>query len=192
MNRIFLSVLALGISCFSSAFAEEKRQDGVSGSGKIGWHIVANDDDVQVLISEADQGESAAQKLCDVPSFSHTKVFVSPDDKWIIVQTGSASLGISLNVFQREKGMIYQEKADLKIEEKALLRALNDKVKAVGDLDHTYANLIAWSADSKSILFEVSGQGDAARVESYFAIYDFEKQSIGFDLSAFNAKSVTR
>ena len=186
---LFLAVFVLG---FSRGSAEEKREDGVSQSGKIGWHVVETNEDVDVLISEADQGESAANKLCDVPSLANTKVFVSPDDSWIIVQSGGGSLGVTLRVFKRENGMLYPEVSKLDITGAVLKSAFDGDASGAEKLDHVYTRLIEWSADSKSILVSVSGHGGGRTLSPSFAIYDLASQSIGFDLTKFNAKPAHR
>lgn len=147
---------------------------------------------MQVLISEADQGESAALKLCDAPSFSHTKVFISPDDRWIIVQSGGGSSGISLTAFRRENGMNYQEQPKLDFTAAVLENAFEKDSKAQEKLDHDYAEFVAWSPDSKSVLVKIAARGEGIRLRSYFAIYNLESQSVGFDLRAFNAGAVIR
>jgi len=89
MKRFLLLATLISVG-FAAA---EDRKDGVSPSGKIAWHVVRVDDQgiTEVLISEADQGESAPQKLCEAVSVANTKVPVSADDSWIVVQTGGAS-----------------------------------------------------------------------------------------------------
>jgi hypothetical protein len=187
MNRIFLSILSLVICWFSCAFADEDRVDGISASGKIAWHIVKTDDGAEVLISEGDQGESAAQKLSSTVSIGNTKVSISPSDEWIIVQSGGASLGISLTVFQRENGMIYNERPMLDIATAVLKKALENKPETIDQLDHIEARIVAWSADSKSIQVNVQARGGSVKVEPVEAIFDLAKASVTFDLTGFKA-----
>lgn len=174
------------------AMANETRADGKSPSGKIAWHIVETKDGAEVLISEGDQEESAAVKLCDTISLPNTKVHVSPDDFWIIVESGTGSLGISLAVYQREKGMIYKEQADMDIGgivAKAAFKAAGNEA-AADKLDHVYTHLLAWSSDSNSIVVEVSGHGGKTHLGPYVAAFELGKKTAGLDLTKFNAKSV--
>jgi len=131
-------------------------------------------------------------KLCDTISLPNTKVHVSPDDFWIIVESGTGSLGISLAVYQREKGMIYKEQAEMDIGgtvAKAAFKGAGAEA-AADKLDHLYARVLAWSADSGSILVQVSGHGGKTRIGPYVAVFDLGKKTAGLDLTKFNAKSV--
>lgn len=184
MKRLVASLLVL-LAGISSVMAEE-RKDGVSPSGKIGWHVVATAAGAEVLISEADQGESAAQKLGEVLSVSNTQVFVAPDDSWIIVQSGGGSVGVSLSAFSREKGMIYHQEKEMDIGAVALLAACGGDQKKADTMDHVYVRLNGWAKDSKSVLVEVGARGGAGKVDSFFAIYDLTEKKIGFDLEKFN------
>ena len=172
--------------------ADESRADGKSPSGKIAWHVVETKDGAEVLISEGDQEESAAVKVCETISLANTKVHVSPDDFWIIVESGTGSLGISLAVYQREKGMIYKEQAGTDIGgtvAKAAFKAAGNEA-AAEKLDHVYAHVLAWSADSGSILVDVSGHGGKTRIGPYVAVFDLGRKTAGLDLTKFNAKAV--
>ena len=174
------------------AIANETRTDGKSPSGKIAWQVVETRDGAEVLISEGDQEESAAVKLCDTISLPNTSVHVSPDDFWIIVESGTGSLGILLAVYRREKGMIYKEQADTDIGgtvARAAFKAAG-KEAAADKLDHLYARVLSWSADSGSILVQVSGHGGKTRLGPYLAVYDLGKKTTGLDLANFNVKSV--
>lgn len=174
------------------AIANETRTDGKSPSGKIAWQVVETRDGAEVLISEGDQEESAAVKLCDTISLPNTRVHVSPDDFWVIVESGTGSLGILLAVYRREKGMIYKEQADTDIGgtvARAAFKAAG-KEAAADKLDHLYARVLSWSADSGSILVQVSGHGGKTRLGPYLAVYDLGKKTTGLDLANFNVKSV--
>lgn len=193
MKRYFSILLSLAFAAITNLSAQEtERLDGSSESGKIAWHVVQSKDGADVLISEGDQGESAAQKLCGVLGVANTKVEVSPDDFWIIVQSGGGSLGVSLSVFQRTKGMIYREKKEMEITEpilKGAFKAAGNEA-AADKLDHVYTRLLAWSADSETILVQVSGYGGKTKLSPYLAVYDLGKQTVSFDLAKFNAKAV--
>ncbi|WAC21061.1 hypothetical protein OVA24_06650 [Luteolibacter sp. SL250] len=186
----FLAVVSIVfLAGLSAVVAQEKRKDGVSASGKIAWHVVnAGDNGVsEVFISEGDQGESAAQKLCEAISIANTEVFVSPDDSWMIVQTGGPSLGINLIAFRRENGMIYNEEKDPDIGDVALLAACGGDRKKADAMDHVYVRFTGWAADSKSLLLSVSARGgEKQKVESFFGIYDLAAKKIGYDLEKFN------
>jgi len=186
MKRILL-LAVLFIPGFAAA---EDRKDGVSTSGKIGWHVVETKEAADVLISEADQGESAAQKLCGVISVANTKVTVSPDDSWVVVQSGGPSLGVSLKVFRRENGMIYAEQKSMDIGGTVLLAACGGDAKKAESTSHLYTHALNWSADSKWLLVEISARGGEKEVKSFVAIYDLASGKVGFDLEKFNGGGV--
>lgn len=181
-------ILLLATLITAGFAAAEERKDGVSPSGKIAWHVVQAGDNgaSEVFISEADQGESAAQKLCETVSVANTKVFVSPDDSWIIVQTGGASLGTSLIALRRENGMIYQEDKETDIGAAVLLAACDGDQTKVDAIERVHTTWVGWSGDSKSLLVEVEAHGGEKTVRSFFAIYDLTTRKIGFDLAKFN------
>jgi hypothetical protein len=189
MHRVLLFLFALA----GIAFADEPpRSEGTSASGKIAWHVVEKtnpDQGAEVFISEGDQDESAGQKLCDVPWARNTRVFVSPDDFWIIVESGGASMGVSLNVLQREKGLVYHEMPKKDVALAVLTNAFRGDAAAAENMDHVYTVLLGWSADSKCILVRVSGNKRGRDINPVFAIYDLGKGSVGFDLAKFNGRS---
>lgn len=195
MNRLLISLFAVASVAAAGTTAlsaqETERVDGSSQSGKIAWHVVQSKDGADVLISEGDQGESAAQKLCTVLGVANTKVEVSPDDFWIIVQSGGGSVGISLSVFQRTKGVSYVEKKEMDIATPILKNAFKvaGKEAAADMLDHIYTRLLAWSADSETILVQVAGHGGKTKLDPYLAVYDLGRQTISLDLTKFNAKA---
>jgi len=185
----FLAVAsALFLAGLSAVVAqEEERKDGLSSSGKIAWHVVAGKDGAEVFISEGDQGESAAQKLSDALTVANTEVFVSPDDSWIVIQSGGGSVGVFLNAFRRENGMIYNEDKETDIGAVALLAACGGDQKKADAMGHVYVRFAGWAADSKSLLLSVSARGgEKQKVESFFGIYDFAMKKIGYDLEKFN------
>lgn len=188
----FLAVVSMVfLAGLSAVVAQEERKDGLSSSGKIAWHVVAGKDSAEVFISEGDQGESAAQKLSDVLTVANTEVFVSPDDSWIVIQSGGGSVGVFLNAFRRENGMIYNQEKDTDIGDVALLAACGGDRKKADAMDHVYVRLTGWAADSKSLLLSVSARGgEKQKVESFFGIYDLAAKKIGFDLERFNGARV--
>jgi len=172
--RILAVASTLLLVGLTAVVAQEERKDGVSPSGKIGWHVVKVGDNgaSEVLISEAAQEESAPKKLCEAISIANTDVSIAPDDSWIIVQTGGASLGVSLITFRRENGMIYNEEKEVDIGAAVLLSACGGDQKKADSMDHIYADARGWSENSKSLLVEMNAKGESGRVESFFAIYD--------------------
>lgn len=184
----FLAVVSLlFLAGLSSVGAQEDRKDGLSTSGKIAWHVVPGKDGAGVFISEGDQGESAAQKLSDVLTVANTEVFVSPDDAWIIVQSGGGSVGVDLYAFRREKGMIYHAEKELNIGNVALLAACGGDQKKADAMDHVYVRFTGWAADSKSLLLSVNARGgEKQKVEYFFGIFDLTAKKIDFDLEKFN------
>lgn len=182
LSAILIATLAAVVP-----LAAQERKDEVSTSGKIATHVVESKDGAEVFISEANQADSAAQKLCDVLSVSATKVSVAPDDSWIIVRRGGASVGISFAVFKREKGMIYKELPETDIVAVLLAAACGGDKAKIDQMDHVTADIIEWSGDSKSVLAVVAARGGETRVPPYFAIYRLADGKLEFDLSKFNA-----
>lgn len=175
---------------FAGMSLAQELDAGTSDSGKIAWKVVEAG---KVLISEGDQGESAAVELTETVAPMNTKVFVSPDDFWIIVESGTGSLGFYLQVFQRQKGLIYKQKEDIDLGEpiiKAAFKAVG-KEAAAEKLDHTYVRLLAWSADSSTVLVQVRGRGGKLSFGPYIVAYDLGKKTFGQDLTKFNAKAIT-
>jgi hypothetical protein len=115
----------------------------------------------------------------------------APDDAWLVVQDGGSSLGISLRLFRRDRGAAYKELEQADIEGKAERIALEEQEDAAGGLlDHRYMKLVAWSGDSRSFLFSLSGHGGDAnnhvRITGWMGIYDVESGEIALELSKLN------
>lgn len=191
MNRFFIITVIFCLLLTGNALLHAQ-SSGTSESGKIAWKIVEGGSGAQVMISEGDQGESAGTKLCETVSANNTKVFVSPDDFWIIVESGSGSLGFYLTVFQREKGMIYRQRKEVDIGEPVINAAFKSAGKEgeAQKLDHTYVRLLAWSADSESVLVQVRARGGKLQFGPYVVVYDLGKKSWSNDLSKFNSKAI--
>lgn len=191
MNRFFALTVISCLLLTGSSFLQAQ-SSGTSESGKIAWRIVEGGGGGQVMISEGDQGEAAGTKLFETVSANNTKVFVSPDDHWIIVESGTGSLGFYLTVFKREKGTIYRQRKDVDIGEPVI----NAAFKSAGregearKLDHTYMRLLAWSADSESVLVQVRARGGKLQFGPYVVAYDLGKKAWSNDLSKFNAKAI--
>jgi hypothetical protein len=171
--------------------AAEELDSGTSESGKIAWKVVDKGEG-KVLISEGDQGESAATVLTTTVAAGNTKVFVSPDDFWIIVESGTGSLGFYLQVFQRQKGLNYKLMEDMDLGEPVIRAAFKaaGKEAAADTLDHTYVRLLAWSADSGTVLVQVRGRGGKLQFGPYVVAYDLGKKTFSNDLAKFNAKAI--
>jgi hypothetical protein len=180
-------ILLLIFMILAGFAAAEDRLEGVSSSGKIGWHVVKSGDGAEVRISEADQAESAAQKLCDVISVSQTKVTVSRDDEWIIVSSGSASLGTSLSAFRRKEGMLYEEQKSVDIGGAVLLFACGGDQREADAAGRVFVEALKWSADGKSLLVEIRSGGKGNELKSFLAIYHLTTGKVGFDLEKFNS-----
>ena len=127
------------------------------------------------------------------------EVHFSPDDRWIIVQDGGPSLGVSLRLFQRVSGLNYKESKNGGIEvmaERAALKQNGVPVDPKDDLEHLYGRVLKWSPDSKSVLLNLSGQGireqSRVSINQWFAVYNVETGALSFDLSGINAGAVVK
>ena len=139
-----------------------------------------------------------AVKLCETWGWGNMHLTFSPNNYWIIVEDGGLSLGISLTLFRRNKGVSYSEvkKPDINDEaEKLALRQIG--LTGTADvLDHRYVELVRWSADSRRILIQLHGTGDNEKhhisIEGWLGVYDLGKHSFSFDLEKMNRGSVQK
>jgi hypothetical protein len=135
----------------------QQQNEGDSPSGKIHFVVRGGDDEKKIYLS-VPGANSQEVELCETPGWGNLVVFFSPDDYWIIVQDGGPSLGISLRLFRRDKGVKFTEQKDADIDAKAERFALKQKgFPAQEILDHRYAKVLAWSRDSTCVLIALNG-----------------------------------
>jgi hypothetical protein len=168
----------------------QQQNDGDSPSGKIHFVVRGDDSEKQIYLSEPG-ANSQEVALCETPGWGNLVIHFSPDDYWLVVQDGGPSLGISLRLFRRDKGVKFIEQKNANIDGKAERRALGQNgFPSQEILDHRYVKVLAWSRDSKRILISLGGHGgtpeQAVSIENWIGIYDFAHGEIGFDLGSMN------
>jgi len=168
-----------------------QQEAGDSPSGAIHYELrKAADDSKEIWLFPKDRKEEAV-KLCETPGWGNLVVHFSPDDYWIIVQDGGASLGVSLRLFRRQQGVRFQEIKEADIDGQAEKFALRERgLPQNPTLDHRYAAVLAWSADSKRILIRLSGSGGNEkryiRLSEWTSVYELGSGKFSFDLKEMN------
>jgi len=171
--------------------------EGDSPSRKIHFEVKPNNQETKdIWLSPKDHKDNAV-KLCETPGWGNLNIHFSPDDFWIIVEDGGASLGIHLTLFQRVKGVNFKEMKDVDIEGKAIQFAMKQNgLLGEGDLDHQYVHVLNWSSDSKFILISVSGAGRRDKygvsIAGWNVIYNLGTGQFSFDLNKINAGAVEK
>jgi hypothetical protein len=121
----------------------QQQNEGDSPSGKIHFVVRGGDDEKKIYLS-VPGANSKEVELCETPGWGNLVVHFSPDDYWIIVQDGGPSLGISLRLFRREKGVKFTEQKEADIDGKAERLALKQNgFPAQEILDHRYVKVLA-------------------------------------------------
>ena len=169
-------VAALASLVLTMASAEEApRAEGEH------WQLevrAANDGAMVMAVPKANPKQAA--KLCETVSVNTTRVFLSSDDDIAVVESGSASLGTSLQLFLLTEGTEYQELKDWDVTE-AVQKAWE---KSTGKkASRSALHFIAWSADAKAGLVCWGGGKD-----KWYAVVDFDKKTVGNALSRLNQK----
>ena len=136
-------------------------------------------------------GNSQEVELCETPGWATWLSHFSPDDYWLIVQDGGSSLGVSLRLFRRDKGVKFREQKDADIDGKAERLALKLNGFGVQEiLDHRYVKVLAWSRDSTCVLIALRGHGgtrkQAVTIENWIGVYDLAIGGVGFDIGKMN------
>ena len=184
-----LFVLCLSLSLRYAGASEQQTQ--ASPSGEIQYELREGADESKRIWLFPKDRPAEAVELCETQGWGYLSVHFSPDEKWLIVQDGGGSLGVSLRLFKRDAGVRFREveqaKIDDKVEQLALAQA-GAPAKQV--LDHRYVKVLSWSADSKAVLVSISGSSsrDVRRVsiENWTAIYDVGSGTVALDLKKFN------
>jgi hypothetical protein len=176
----------------------KQMNEGESLSGKIHYELrsIRDNEGGKAIWLWANQDKSDAKQLCETEGWGNLEMHFAPDDKWIVVQDGGASLGIRCRLFRRDKGPAFREieKPDLnkrrKYPRSERLDLLQKKCLTIG----TYA---VWDGqgDSKMILINARGSGKVGRVAMGFqwiGIYHVQEGRFSFDLSKFNRSAVDK
>ena len=174
----------------------EQIDEGQSLSGKIHYELrsTPSKDGNKTIWLWSNEGKSDAKQLCQTEGWGNLEMHFAPDDNWIVVQDGGASLGIRCRLFKREHGLAFREieKPDLNAEAEILaLRTAGLPAEEMSD--HRYIRCLAWSGDSKMILIKARGNGRVAKVGvgfDWIGIYHVQDGRFSDDLSEFNRSAV--
>ena len=129
------------------------------------------------------------QQLC---TFSRDASLVfSPDEKWIALNDHYGSDRARIRLFKRVAGLTFAElRMDPANAAWALLRR-GHGVPYPKALDHYYAHVSEWSADSSAMLVSLSGHTDADRaVDGWLCVFDLKTRRASLDLGRMNRGSV--
>jgi hypothetical protein len=189
-----LASLVSGVALVSMPTLAQQQNQGASLTGAIQYELRQGSEDSKRLWLFPKDRAAETVELCETPGWGNLSVHFSPDDYWIIVEDGGGSLGVSLRLFRREKGVRFKELEDADIEGKAELMALADiGLSGKQLLDHRYAKVLAWSADSKTVLVRVSGSGSRNNcgviIDGWTGLYELASGTISFDLKRFNRQA---
>jgi hypothetical protein len=129
------------------------------------------------------------QQLC---TFSRdASVVFSPDEKWIALNDHYGSDRAKIRLFKRVAGLKY---AELKVDPANAAWALlhrRHRVPYPKDLDHYYAHVSEWSADSMAVLVSLSGHTDAnLAVGGWLCVFDLRTGKASLDLGRMNRGTV--
>jgi len=150
-----LAVCALGVVAVADDFT------GKSPDGKLAF---GSKNDKEIYIWSADTPNEKAL-LFREPAVFIQAAAISPDDNWIAVEHGGASLGHTVLFFKRVKALEYKqvnggEKDPDPAEQVGSLALLSIGIKE-NILDHSYLHPIAWSSDSKWLTVSLGAKGKA-------------------------------
>jgi hypothetical protein len=172
-----------------TAVVPGQQNEGTSESGKISFELRGEEVGEREIWLYPKDHTDAAVKLCDTEGWCCLKMHFSTDDHWLIVEDGGASLGVSLRLFRRDKGVNFTEIKKPDITEKAIELALRDAKPAGAELLHAYLECVAWSSDSRRILVELTGNVSAAGQRlniEWAAVYDVRSGTFSRNLAEFN------
>src|SRR5688500_2607795 len=86
-------------ACTLAAFADKPATTaGVSSSGAVAWSVDPENGELNLVRAN---GEGSPVKLCGTTSTANLAVHFSPDDKYVMITDGTASLGIHVTLYQR-------------------------------------------------------------------------------------------
>jgi len=165
---------------------------GQSESGKISYELRGEEVGERELWLYPENHADAAVYLCDTEGWGALEMHFSPDDHWLIVQDGGASLGVSLRLFRRDKGVNFTEIKDADINGKAERMALKSNgLPAKEILDHRYVDVLGWSRDSKTVAVRIKGHyADRVSIRDWIGLYKVATGTFTFDLKEFDRDTV--
>lgn len=157
MKTILLHLTLVAALCGPVLADKEATASGVSASGNIAWSV--NPDTNELNLVPARGGSDA--KLCEIIGTSNLSVHFSPDDRFIFVTDGGASLGIHVTLYKHSSGVSYREDSsidfDLAVQRLAMEAETGKKIDDTV-LDHSYLKCLGWTKKGQAIL-QLSGSG---------------------------------
>ncbi len=195
MKLVLILLAVAGLCASPRVLRADQPESGKSPGGHISYEIRPAGDGKEVWVWRDDE-KGRANKMCDTVG-TRLKLCFSPDDRWIIVQDGTGSLGVSLRLFHREGEHTYEERDKENIDDKAELAALKTENPAATEVaDHRYAECLDWSTDSSCILVRISGKGFEGQTNNvqfhWLCVYDLTTGKISTDLGKLNKGGVRR
>ena len=192
--KLVLSAAAC-LCVLPAALHADQPEKGKSPGGHLNYEVRPAADGKEIWVYR-DNETTRANKMCETLGGANLKLFFSPDDRWIIVQDGGASLGVSLRLFHREGEHSYAERDKTDIGEKVEAAAMKqDGGDGKALSEKRYAECLDWSTDSQYILVRVSGKSDERYNHTQFrwiGVYDLDTGKVSTDLSKLNKPGVRR
>src|SRR5438046_2491992 len=194
-NSIAFLVLTIALAAPALVLAEQQNK-GASESGEISYELrdIRGEELGKEIWLYPEHHTDAAVHLCDTEGWGALEMHFSPDDHWLIVQDGGASLGVSLRLFRREKGVNFIEIKDADINGKAERVALKSNGLPEKEiLDHRYVEVLGWSRDSKIVRVRISGHsGGRLRIAGWVGLYNVATGTFSVDLKEFDSHTVEK
>ncbi len=109
------------------------------------------------------------------------EVYISPDERYLVIDDQAYNRAWHLRVFKREKGLHYCEIKSLHPEMTLWNYAAKRerfKTKWIDDFIYTF---LGWSKDSKSIQVALDGGGPVGELKGWIGNYNIESQKVTFD-----------
>jgi hypothetical protein len=192
------TLISAWLFLISSVALCEQLNEGQSPSGKLHYELrtTPNHDGEKAIWLWSKDDKSDAQQLCETGGWGYLEVHFSPDDNWIVLQDGGASLGVLCRLFRLRQGLVFREiqKPDLNAEaEKLALQKAGLPAQTMSD--HQYVRCLGWSGDSKMILIQSRGNGKIGKLGvgyEWIGIYHVEDGHFSFDLSEFDRRAVDK
>ncbi|MEO5359706.1 MAG: hypothetical protein H7843_04585 [Nitrospirota bacterium] len=111
-------------------------------------------------------------------------MLISPDENWIVINYRVGSTDTDALLFQKIKGLEYEEVEYLNTKAWNLFRKTHKQYK-IPEFGHSYTEAVRWSSDSKSILLYIYGHDDDSpkKLEPWFCIYDLTTGKMTLDFN---------
>lgn len=165
MKALSLLTATLVLLAGTARAGKEATTSGVSPSKAVAWSVNPENGELNLVRAN---GAGAPMKLCGITSTANLAVHFSPDDRFVFVTDGTASLGIHVTLFRRSSGLDYDEvdfDFDLAVQKLAMEAETGKKITDTV-LDRSYLKCLGWTKNGQAVL-QLSGSGrlDGKRVE---------------------------